>query len=102
MQEQQVFITKITFKEVQEVEGGKILLFSREYSNGAKDLEAQTPVIKNEDFERYIQLHIESFEKSINENQDLLKKVEENIIAAHKHSNTQIEFLSNVLNEKSI
>ena len=96
-QERQIIITKVTFLEIQEVEGGKVLIFSREYSNGAKDLKAQTPVIKDEDFEKYVNLHIESFQKTIKESEEFLKKVEEEVYQNRVHLNSQIEFLTNIL-----
>lgn len=92
-QEQQVVVTKATFLEVREVEGGKILIFNREYNTGAKDNESQSPVIPNDKFEEYIDLHIKQLEKTMEEQHKELKRLEEFVLDQKQHLTTQIHKL---------
>lgn len=92
-QEQQVVVTKVSFTEVREVEGGKILIFGREYNTGAKDNECQSPVIPNDKFEEYVDLHIKQLEKTIKEQSEELKRLEVFVSNQAIHLTNQIHKL---------
>lgn len=90
-QKQEVFVTKITFTGVKEVEGGKVLLLEREYNTGARDLNSQTPVISDKDFDKYIELSIKQFEDTITNIHNELKAIQENYLGRIDHLNDQVE-----------
>lgn len=92
-QEPQVVITKVTFLEVREVEGGKTLIFNREYNTGAKDNESQSPVIASERFDEYIDLHIKQLENTMKDQQKELEQLEQFVLDQKQHLTEQIHKL---------
>ena len=92
-QKQEVFVTKITFTGVKEVEGGKVLLCSREYNTGAKDNESQSPVIKDEEFDMYIDISVKNLEDAAENLLTELKVLTEKYNTQIAHLEEQVETL---------
>lgn len=97
-QEQQIVVTKVTFLEVREIEGGKVLIFNREYNTGAKDNESQSPVIPEDKFKEYVDLHIKQLEKTMKDQAEELKRLEEFVLDQKQHLTEQIHKLESFKN----